>query len=68
MRVESAAISDMRDEDERRTQFVCFEGDDEYVDVGVPGELHRGFIEADSRGPFFAREIRDRFPCSRVDS
>lgn len=68
MRVESAAISDMRDEDERRTLFDCFEGGDEYVDVGVPGEVHRGFIEADSRGRFFAREIRDRFPYNRLDS
>lgn len=68
MRVDSTAISDIRYEDERRKLFVRFEGGDEYVYVGVPGEVHRGFVEADSRGRAFADQIRDRFPYNRVDS
>ena len=67
MRVESAAISDIRYEDERQKLFVRFVDGDEYVYVGVPGEVHRGFIEADSKGRFFASEIRDRFPFNRID-
>ena len=52
MRVESTAISDIRYEDERQKLFVRFEGGDEYVYVGVPGEVHRSFVAADSRGRF----------------
>lgn len=68
MRVESTAISDIRYEDERQKLFVRFEGGGEYVYVGVPGEVHRSFIEADSRGRFFADQIRDRFPYNRLES
>jgi len=68
MRAESTAISDIRYEDDRRKLFVRFVEGDEYVYVGVPGEVHRGFVEAESRGRFFADEIRDRFPYNRLDS
>lgn len=68
MRVESTAISDIRYEDERQKLFVRFEGGDEYVYVGVPGEVHRSFVAADSKGRFFVSEIRDRFPYNRLDS
>lgn len=68
MRVESTAISDIRYEDERRKLFVRFEGGQEYVYVGVPGEVHRSFLEADSRGRFFSDQIRDRFPYNRLES
>ncbi|MBI5939052.1 MAG: KTSC domain-containing protein [Caulobacterales bacterium] len=66
-RVESAVISDIRYEDDRQKLFVRFEGSGEYVYVGVPGEVHRSFIEAESKGRFFADRIRDRFPCNRLD-
>ena len=68
MRVESTAISDIRYEDERGKLFVKFEGGEAYVYVGVPGEVHRSFIEADSQGRFFADQIRDRFPYNRLES
>ncbi len=68
MRVESAAISDIRYEDDRQKLFVRFADGGEYVYVGVPGELHRSFVEAESRGRFFADQIRDRFPYNRLDS
>lgn len=68
MRVEPTAISDIRYEDERQKLYVRFESGGEYVYVGVPGELHRSFVEADSKGRFFADQIRDRFPYNRLDS
>ncbi|HRD27498.1 MAG TPA: KTSC domain-containing protein [Caulobacter sp.] len=68
MRVESAAISDIRYDDDRGKLFVRFVDGDEYVYVGVPGEVHRSFVEADSKGRFFAEQIRDRFPYNRLDS
>ena len=66
MHVESTAIADIRYEDERRKLFVTFTNGGEYVYVGVPGELHRSFLEAESRGRFFADQIRDRFPYNRL--
>ena len=32
----------------------------------VPGEVHRSFLDADSKGQFFAYEIRDQYPYNRV--
>lgn len=66
MQVESTAIRDIRYEEEREKLFVTFQDGDEYVYVGVPGEVHRSFVEADSKGRFFAYEIRDRYPYNRV--
>lgn len=67
MRVDSAAIRDIRYETERQKLFVEFVDGDRYVYVGVPGEVHRSFLGADSKGRFFAREIRDRYPYNRLD-
>ena len=39
---------------------------DEYVYVGVPGEVHRSFVDADSKGRFFACEIRDQYPYNKI--
>ncbi|MDP1735858.1 MAG: KTSC domain-containing protein [Caulobacter sp.] len=64
----TAVISDIRYEDERQKLFVRFADGGEYVYVGVPGEVRRGFVEAESRGRFFVAEIRDRFPYNRLAS
>ena len=67
MPFDSTAISDIRYEDERQKLFVTFENGGAYVYVGVPGEVHRSFLDADSQGLFFIAEIRDRFPYNRLD-
>jgi len=64
----STAIRDIRYEDDRGKLFVTFIDGGAYVYVGVPGEVHRSFVEADSRGRFFVDQIRDRFPYNRLDS
>jgi len=63
----STAIRDIRYEDDRQKLFVTFVDGGAYVYVGVPGELHRSFVEADSKGRFFIDRIRDRFPYNRLD-
>lgn len=68
MPFESTAIRDIRYDDDRQKLFVTFVNGGEYVYVGVPGEVHRSFVEADSQGRFFIAEIRDRFPYNRLDS
>ena len=68
MQVESAAISAIRYDQDRAKLFVRFHDGDEYVYVGVPGEVHRGFIDADSKGRFFAHEIRDQYPYNKLEA
>jgi hypothetical protein len=67
MDVESTAISEI-DYDAGRTKLlVRFMSGEAYVYVGVPGEVHRSFVEADSKGRFFQQQIRDRYPFNRLD-
>jgi len=66
MQVESEAIRDIRYDEERAKLFVTFHDGDAYVYVGVPGEVHRSFVDADSKGRFFAFEIRDQYPYNRI--
>lgn len=68
MQVESAAISDIRYDEGRAKLFVRFLDGDEYVYVGVPGEVHRSFVDADSKGQFFAFEIRDQYPYNKIQA
>jgi hypothetical protein len=68
MRVQSDAITDIEYEDEHGKLFVRFTDGDRYVYVGVPGEVHRSFLEADSKGGFFSEEIRDCYPYNKLDS
>ena len=66
MQVLSEAIRDISYDNERAKLFVTFNDGDMYVYVGVPGEVHRSFLDADSKGQFFAYEIRDQYPYNRV--
>ncbi len=68
MQVESSAIHDIRYDEERAKLFVKFNDGDEYVYVGVPGEVHRSFVDADSKGQFFAFEIRDQYPYNKLEA
>lgn len=68
MPFESAAISTIRYDEGRAKLFVRFQDGDEYVYVGVPGEVHRSFVDADSKGRFFAYEIRDQYPYNKLEA
>lgn len=67
MQVESAAIREIDYDAERAKLLVRFQSGERYVYVGVPGEVHRSFLEADSKGRFFQAEIRDRYPYNRLE-
>ena len=67
MQVESEAIREINYDAERAKLFVTFNDGDLYVYVGVPGEVHRSFLDADSKGRFFAYEIGDQYPYNKVD-
>lgn len=66
MHVRSAAIREIDYDVERAKLQVRFASGERYVYVGVPGEVHRSFVEAESKGRFFQSEIRGQYPYNRV--
>jgi hypothetical protein len=68
MDVDSTAISDIDYDAERTKLVVRFVSGESYVYVGVPGEVHRSFVAAESKGRFFQAQIRDRYPFNRLDA
>jgi hypothetical protein len=68
MDVESTAISEIDYDAERTKLLIRFQSGERYVYVGVPGEVHRSFVEADSKGRFFQLHVRDRYPFNRLDA
>ncbi len=68
MDVESAAIKEIDYDAERAKLLVRFQSGEQYVYVGVPGEVHRSFVTAESKGRFFQAEIRDHYPYNKLDS
>jgi len=67
MDVDSAAIQAIDYDDARAKLFVRFASGEAYVYVGVPGEVHRSFMDAASKGHFFQAEIRDQYPYNRLE-
>ncbi|HEX3916923.1 MAG TPA: KTSC domain-containing protein [Caulobacteraceae bacterium] len=63
---DSTAIRGIRYDEERQRLVVRFIDGDEYAYVGVPGEVHRSFADADSKGRFFADKIRGRYPYNKL--
>ncbi len=68
MEIQSAAIQAIDYDEARAKLLVRFQSGERYVYVGVPGEVHRSFVQAESKGCFFQAEIRDRYPYNRLDS
>ena len=60
-RVESSAIRAIDYDAKSRTLFVIFEDGDRYAYFDVPLELFTAFLAAESKGRFFAEQVRDRF-------
>jgi hypothetical protein len=63
---DSTAIRAIRYDEERQRLLVRFVDGDEYAYVGVPGEVHRSFVDAESKGRFFADAIRGRYPFNKL--
>ena len=63
---ESSAIRAIRYDEERQRLLVRFVDGDEYAYVGVPGEVHRSFADAPSKGDFFLEAIRGRYPYNKL--
>jgi len=66
MRVDSTAITDIDYTPEHGKLAVTFHDGDAYVYVGVPERVSAAFLRAPSKGRFFQRIIRDRYPYNRL--
>ena len=66
MDVESAAIREIDYEPRARRLRVTFRSGERYAYRGVPAEVCRAFVEADSKGRFFQAQIRDRYAFERL--
>jgi hypothetical protein len=65
-RVSSTAIDRIAYEANGRMLFVTFKDGDLYAYDDVSEGLYRAFLDAESKGAFFAHEIRDRYPYQRI--
>jgi len=68
MHVDSTAIQIIDYDIDRAKLFVRFTSGEHYVYVGVPAEVCRSFLDADSKGRFFLAEIRGQYPYNRLDA
>jgi hypothetical protein len=66
MQVESSSITDIGYDPAHNRLRVRFRSGVEYRYDLVPASVHRAFVESGSKGRFFSREIRDRYPCRRL--
>ena len=68
MDVDSAAIQAIDYDADHEKLFVRFTSGERYLYVGVPGEVCRSFLDAESKGGFFQNEIRDQYPYNRLET
>jgi lysyl-tRNA synthetase class 2 len=66
MHVESAAIFAIDYDTRRKRLHVTFVSGQRYAYEEVPGEVHRAFLDADSKGRFFQAQIRGRYRYARL--
>lgn len=66
MQVESAAIEAIDYDPRRRRLRVTFVSGEVYAYAAVPGEVHRAFIAAESKGRFFQAQIRGRYAYKKL--
>lgn len=66
MHVESAAIFAIDYDTRRRRLHVTFVSGQRYAYDEVPGEVHRAFLDAESKGRFFQAQIRDRYRHAKL--
>ena len=70
--VSSSVISDVRYHPMGKGgEFSCVEitmnNDNNYIYFGVPFETFQSMINSESKGSFYNKHIKGRFPCTRLD-
>ncbi len=62
----SSNIDDAQYNDETRVLTITFKSGGQYEYSGVPREVFEGLDTSLSPGSYFYRQIKDRFPTTRV--
>jgi hypothetical protein len=65
--VDSSAITSLGYDPESRTLEIEFRSGSVYDYFGVTAGLFESFLDAASKGKFYAQRVRNRFPSERVD-
>ena len=65
--VTSSAIQRIHHDDARQRLSVWFESGERYDYADVTRDVYEAFVTADSKGRFFAEQIRDRYHFRRRD-
>ena len=65
--VESKTINAVAYDDPERMLYVRFKGGSEYVYQGVPELIVRHLMSSESKGTFFAKNIKDCFPSKKLE-
>lgn len=65
--VDSSAIEELAYDRRRRALFVRFTSGTPYEYGSVPPGTFWRLLQAESKGRFLSREIRDRYPFRRLD-
>lgn len=63
--VESTTLARVAYEERTQTLWLEFRSNAMYCYSGVPVAIHRGLIDAPSKGAYFNHNIRGRFPYKR---
>ncbi len=66
--VESEAMLGVGYDRRRRVLEIEFVDHGVYDYFGVPADVHRALMRAESHGRYFAGHIRDRYPYERIDA
>lgn len=66
MHVDSEAIEDIDYEPRRRRLLVRFTSGERYAYADVPGQVHRSFLKAESKGRFFHQHIDGQYRYERL--
>ena len=64
--VESEAMLGVGYDDRRRVLEIEFADHGVYDYFDVPPRVHRGLVQAESHGRYFAEHVRDRYAYERV--
>lgn len=59
----SSAIEAVGYEPQTRMMKIRFTGGRAYDFCGVPEHVHRGLMNAPSKGTYYNDHIKDRYPC-----
>ena len=66
--VESSNVTHIGYNEQHQYLIVRFKNGGEYCSIGVPAEVAAAMAAEPSKGAFYAKEIKGRYECVRLDT